>query len=589
MTRPACPALPRPLVAVLVTLLVAAAAGCVSIPESSPVYEGRDVGVENDPQQVRINVTGPTPGADREAIVQGFYQAMLAYPQNVPVAREFLTTQAAGDWDPGAAVVVYRDVDIASAASGDEVVVTGRALGSVDERGSWTSAVGERAALQTTLRLRSVDGQWRITNPQPGILIDPDYFDRNYDDYSLYFFDPTRQVLTPDPVYLAVGETTATALVRDMLLGPTSELTGVAETIAAQTTEVDVAVAISADGVAEVPLSDEVLRLSPEDRQLFGAQVTWTLRQLGGIQWISITVDGAPLEIPNVDDTFGIDEYAGFDPAGLAGERRLFAFDREGVVAVSPVEVTAILGPLGSVRPGSSLAISASGEIGAVVRGNGDSVVVAGLPSASELTPQTWFAGGTAVLRPSWDLAGVLWLVDRTPTGARIYAVTEERVREVRAAGLTGEDIASFAVSRDGVRFAAVIGTGEDSRLDIATIDRAPKDGRRVTLGSPREVRSPLVDLIDLTQLAWVSPTSIAILGNELSDDRQPFEVAIDGSRTVAAEGFLPVMPLTIAAGPNTDAPIAIGTAGGAVYVQTLDGWTPFTGDAKLLAPVYPG
>lgn len=565
------------------------ASACVSIPETSPVYQGQDVGVDNDPQQVRINVTGPASGADPESVVQGFYRAMLAYPQNVPVAQKFLTPQAAGDWDPDASVVVYQNIDTVSTGTVPKVSVTGRALGSVDERGSWVSALDERSAMDTTLRLVRIRGEWRIANPRPGIFVDSDYFERNYSDYSLYFFDPTRQVLTPDPVYLAVGDTTATALIRDLLLGPTSHLTGVAETIAPTSTEVDVAVEVSTSGVADIPLSDAVLRLSPEDRRLFAAQVTWTLRQLDDIRSISISVERQPLEIPNVGLTFATDEYAAFNPAGLAGERRLFAFDEDGVVAVSPGAATPALGPIRDVPPGASLAVDISGQLGAVVRNSRRSVVVAGLPGASNATPQAWFRHGTALLRPSWDLQGVLWLVDHTAKGARIYAVTKDAVRAVHAPGLAGADVTSFAVSRDGVRFAAVVGTGEGSQLQIATVDRAPQTGGRVRLQSPRQVRGPLVDLVDFTKVAWSSPTSLAVLANERGADRKPYELAIDGSKAAAAEGFLSVVPRTIAAGPDTDTPLVIGAAGGLLYLQTLGSWSPFPGAEHFRAPVYPG
>jgi hypothetical protein len=79
------------------------------------------------------------------------------------------------------------------------------------------------------------------------------------------------------------------------------------------------------------------------------------------------------------------------------------------------------------------------------------------------------------------------------------------------------------------------------------------------------------------------------VLGNERDADRQPIEMSIDGSRTLAAQGFLPVPPTTIAAFPDPDVPLAVGSAQGAVFLQALGSWVALLGDPVLRAPVYPG
>ncbi|MDQ3480147.1 MAG: hypothetical protein M3423_02255, partial [Actinomycetota bacterium] len=57
---------------------LAVTTGCVSIPTESPVSQGRDLGVQDEPQLNSNLPPGPAPGATREEIAAGFLEAMLA-------------------------------------------------------------------------------------------------------------------------------------------------------------------------------------------------------------------------------------------------------------------------------------------------------------------------------------------------------------------------------------------------------------------------------------------------------------------------------------------------------------------------------
>jgi hypothetical protein len=165
----------------------------------------------------------------------------------------------------------------------------------------------------------------------------------------------------------------------------------------------------------------------------------------------------------------------------------------------------------------------------------------------------------------------------------------------VEAPWLAGRQVEAFSVSRDGVRFAAIVKGPSGVHLVIATIVRnAGASGRdKVVLKTPTVIRNASTTLVRYGDLAWVSPTSLAVLAREPDGPLQTYEVAIDGSDVEAAGGFLNprVVPTSIAAGPNTDAPIAIATRSGSIDVQTLDlEWNAITADSGALwAPVYPG
>lgn len=572
----------------VLALAAAMCSACVSIPDSSPVREADDVNVEGPSQPISNVVPGPRPGDTPASIVRGFIGAMLAYPQSTATAREFLAPAAELSWDPGERVVVYDDLGDFD-ESDEGITVTVEALGSLDSRGSWTTVPPSRQTETYQFRMEQVEGEWRIANPPAGILIDDDFFARNYQQFALYFLDPTRTVVTPDPVYLLRGDTAATALVADLLGGPTPDLTRAVSTAAPVGTEVDPAVSLSASGVAEVPLTPQILKLGQTDRDLFAAQLAWTLSQLPEVSAVTMTVDGAPLSVA-VGDQFAVDDFGDFDPAGPGGDEPLVALSRQGLVSVGPSEATAVGGPIGSVPAGRSVAVDPLAALAAIVRADGHSVVVGGIPSESDVDPRTWIEGRTNLLKPSWDPHGVLWVVDRNGGDARILAATAEGVRTVPADGLAGRDVIAFAVSRDGVRAAAIVrDRAGRAHLMLATIDRSAQQPARVMLGPAREVVTAQVTLQTMTRLAWASPTVLAVLGRVPSGDARPYEVAIDGSQISEAAVILPTTPISLAASPTQDVPLVIGNAERRLYLFTADRWLPVGGTVRLKAPTYPG
>lgn len=574
---------------VLALLVCGLLAACVQLPESSPVQPGRNVGVQNEPAPFSIVPEAPRPGASAREVVSGFLEAMMANPPTATVAREYLTPAGSAAWNPDASLVVYEDQTVV--AHGRSIAMHLRILGSLDGRGAWRSANGKSASLTSLLRLRRVAGEWRIANPPQGTFVDTDYFRRNYGHYSLYFFDPAHTVLVPDPVYILKGDTTATVLVKDLLRGPTQDMAGVVRTAAGSSTTVDVSVAVSSSGVAEVPISDDILQLSGADRQLFAAQLAWTLRQLSDIGRIEVTVHGSPLVVPGVGSAFGVQEFSGYDPAGLSTSRQLFAVSGGHLVEVSTRSPTQITGPIGSSKAiARSAAVNAAGSSAALVVQAGKQVIVGGVLPGSQEGVATWLSGGHDLLKPSWDSHNVLWIVDRTPGGAVVHAVTKGHDLIVAAPGITGADVTAFAVSHDGVRFAAVTGVGAQSKLVVATIDRDPAHAGSVRLAGTHQISNRDYPLSDLVGVSWDSPISVVVLAQDQGSDLEPYEVMVDGSEIHPPTGFLPIRPASIASSPNADVPLVIGASDGTLYVRTpAQQWSPLDAGTKLYAPTYPG
>ena len=306
-------------------------------------------------------------------------------------------------------------------------------------------------------------------------MVPTSYFERSFSRFNLYFFDQTGSVLLPDPVFLPRGEQTATSLVRGLLRGPGTALRGVSRSAFPSRTALDLSVVVTESGVAEVPLSREVLQMAPAE--LFRAvdQLAWTLRQVPGITRVRVTVGGAPVPLPN-------------------GRHRRLGRQRRGARRLRCGRRPPALGAARWPRRRPRVQLRCAG---ARVRwGRPATPCAASRSATSRVTPRRWPATarasssraadaqsgsrqvdkvlprGTDILRPSYDMFGQLWLVDRTPAGAKVYVVRGQQTRELRIPGVTGQDVAAFSVARDGSRVAFGFGGAPAPAVRVVDILR---------------------------------------------------------------------------------------------------------------------
>lgn len=569
--------------------------GCVSLPDSSSVQRVRAVGVHTQPPQIRYSPRGPQPGAAPTDIVKGYLQAMEAFPPAPAVVREYLTPSAASTWEPSQQLRVY-DNPVATEGPAGYVSLTAEVLGSLDVRGSWVSATPSDNTLDETLKMAKVDGEWRIETPPLGTLLDEATFSDDYHQYSLYYFDATRTILSPDPVFELLGlhaSATATALVRNLLLGPTLSMEGVVGSAVPTTTRLTGVVSVSASGLADVPLTREIRSVSPTALKLFAAQLAWTLQQERlGINHVRLTVAGRPVPVPGFGEVFPVDSFDGYDPSIFSASRSLYALSGGHLVTPTSSGVVAVPGPLGALsQSAQSAAIAPTGPLGALVTNDRRTVVVGDYAGVTNVVGNAvWFEGGAELLKPSWDGRGLLWLVDRTAHGAVVHVVTKAGSRIVDAPGIAGQDVRAFAVSRDGSRFAAILGRRDSSRLVIAMIRRSPTSVTDVGLSDPLVVTNADFALVNLSQLAWYSPTAVIVLAQTSGSEPQPYEIAIDGSHVQPTNGVLPIRPVSLAGGADPDVPPVIGSPDGKLYSRTPDQqWALIPARQPLFAPAYPG
>ena len=219
-TRPVGLRMKGSLVAATVTTMLA---GCAGIPSSGPVERVADDGGP-DQSTVRYAPVGPPRGASPQQIVRGYLDAMLAYPVSTGTAALYLTPDAAKQWRSSDGVTVYASPRVTLPETGespdaDAVSVELRTdeVARLDRQGHYTRSVDDP---KRTYRLERVDGQWRIANPQSGVMVTRTYYGSYFRPFSLYFFDASGERLVPDLVHLAVGEQLPTGLVTALARGP---------------------------------------------------------------------------------------------------------------------------------------------------------------------------------------------------------------------------------------------------------------------------------------------------------------------------------------------------------------------------------
>ncbi|WP_310964396.1 LpqB family beta-propeller domain-containing protein [Nocardioides terrisoli] len=503
--------------------------GCSLLPESGPVQR-RATSVDATPQELPyIDPAGPAHGADPQQIVSGFLSAMQANPVSYATARTFLSDQAKQSWKPDGGTIVY-DASSLSAAGG-RVTARFSDAHELDSRGSWKPGPSRTRTVHFHLVRES--GQWRIDDPLSALMVRSGYFDDQFGLYNLYFFDHTGRVLVPEPVYIPRGEQTATSLVRGLLTGPEPRLASVVRSSFPAGASMDFSVAITDNGVAEVPLGNEILKLAPDELNRAMIQLAWTLRSVPGVTRVRITVAGTPVALPDGRTDLSVQDGSEFAPTGLGATRELVAVRGGRVVTVSGGSAKAVSGGLGkggfALR---SVALDRSGDTVAAVSESGTTAYAAMTSSPSSPVEKV-FRGGTDLLRPMYDQFGDLWLVDRTAGGAVVHVIRNGVDRVVDLRGVSGQDVSSFSVSPDGSRFAAGLADSQRPRVTVVTVQR--RAGGAVLRGvepEPVPVASydPSHHLGPVVDVGWRTPTLLAVLTRPDEQSSRVVYAMSDGS-----------------------------------------------------------
>ena len=518
----------RPLTGALLAALLGAMvlSGCTTLPESGAVHRVTETSPDQDQGPPYFQPPGPVKDSTPTQIVSDYLTAMTANPLSTSVAREFLTDRARAAWKPNRGTIVYEAYSLLPGSAGVRVRLADTRR--LDARGGWRGGT-PGGSESIDFQLVNEDGQWRIDNPMNALVVPSSFFDRSFARFNLYFFDQTGRTLLPDPVFIPRGEQSATNLVRGLLAGPGSSIGDISLSALPQGTTLDLSVVVTESGVAEVPLSREVLNMPRAELSRAVDQLAWTLRQVPGIERVRITVGGSPVPLPNGSIDAAVTSGPEYDAAGT-GASFLWGL-RGGRVVDLGSDPVAINGPLG--RPGysmRSLAVSESPRRIAAVSTAGSTVFVAPATSSTPTSKVTRVVtDGTNLLRPQYDMFGDLWLVDRTRSGARVLVVSGRRVRTLDVPGVTGADVAAFAVARDGSRMAVAYAGNPAPALRVVDILRTDEGivsgaGRSHAFSDGRSDAARIVDL------GWRDPATLAVLARPTEETSEVSFVSSDGS-----------------------------------------------------------
>ena len=133
-------------------------------------------------------------------------------------------------------------------------------------------------------------------------------------------------------------------------------------------------------------------------------------------------------------------------------------------------------------------------------------------------------------LRPSYDMFGDLWLVDRTAPGARVLVrpATTRCVRS-RSRASPVRDVAAFSVARDGSRLAVAYAGNPAPPVRVTDILRTD-EGIVSGAGRSQHLRRRRPDAARLVDIGWRDPSTLAVLSRTCVETSKVSFVSFDGS-----------------------------------------------------------
>ena len=555
----------------------ASLAGCAAVPGTSDMQVVRSMPVGS----AAAPLAGPEQGVDPFRLVRDFIEATGSPANGHAAARAFLSREAATSWDDRAGLTVIEDAPGATPQAGPQdgvrrIRIGGPRLGVLAADGSFTPEAG---LFTVPLDVVKEQGEWRITNPPPGVVVEASAFQRNYRQVRVYFVDPGRGKLVPDLRWVpAQPASTLPGRVLDLLLaGPSQRLTGAVRSALPEGTRPRSNVLVNDSGAAMINLTG-LAALAESDRRLVAAQVVSTLDGLLPTP-LRLLADGEPLVPDKVE--WGSADVASYTSAGgprpdVPGQvvvgGRLLGLDGTPVPGPAGDGQLTVLSAARSSPGGEQLAVVVAGPDGRpqlrAGRVDGD-LGVAALDAVS-MTRPTWRPSGAEV----WTVIN-----GRTVAGVVVLDTGPSSSYQVNATELTRLGlITELQLSQDGVRVVAVVG----GRLVVATV---VIESGVVSLRHPQVLREG--NLPPTAGVDWARPELLVVAAAGTSP--LVFSVSVDGLTRRQVSSTNLTGPLTdIAAAPGRDIVVADAT-GLWAYSDTQEVWEPLLGGIGPGAvPLYP-
>jgi hypothetical protein len=585
----------RLLAGTLATALLVA--GCATVPTKGPIRNSSQDAPAPGLGGIGVEARPPRPNAAPQQLVNGLVEAM-SDSSAFDVARKYMTPEAGDAWKPESKILVYDQgagSGIAKEADG-KFHLSAPLIATIDGRGSWSPAA-PGTLLDFAFDLTKVADQWRVANAPPGVFLGSNQLVPRLTPCALYFFNPTKHLLVPDPVYLPRNLTSgqaATQLIQELLKGPTSRLGNSVVSNAPPGTTVDVSVPVES-GVATVALSGTASSLTdPTDREQLAAQITWTLQPI--TTRVRITVEGAPL-LPDRPDELSYTNFGQYDPAVPGGQLKNLYGVRDGKVQRiegqddgQTIEAkTLVDSPLNLYRA-QSFAVNLRADTGAVVttgKSGRPLVVVGKLDTTKNEQSAALIEADGEVLRPSFDGEDNLWILDRADSAKPRLRVRapDGKVSTVQTKFGANSPVV-LRMAPDGVRALLVMERRGVNSVMTATVGGS--DGK-LALGRFMPLQLPLVDITDAS---WNNPGILVAGKSPKRDGARPWQVNVDGSQPQVIPGASSSFEtIHVASNPSVDTLPAVQDDRRQLHWQGKDlTWVDMAeGPEGRITPVYPG
>ena len=552
---------------------------CAQIPTSGPV---RVSTADQDPQaDLALLPQGPTPGVEPNEIVQGFLTAAVAAPtspKEYQTAREFLTEDAAGTWDPYASVRVVRETPIPdpfeagtdiNGAETLDVVVRATTIATLDTAGAYTEAADPRK-LAYQFTLTKVGEEWRISVLDNGVLVPANLFTTQFRATRLYFSaegEDTKN-LVPDLRWFPRNSWRLDA-VEELLAGPPEWLQGATRSLFPEGTQLVSPTIQEADGddPVAVRLSEEISSATAAQRALIAAQISATFSEGAGRT--------VPVDLFNGTSRLAVDAADVKLPATIVQAMFLKDDQLYRIENGRPVEYDLPF-DLSTIDP-TALAVSPA-AVPVVMRNGTDQIVNVSLDG--EESPV--LMEGPDLAAPSVDRFGNTW-TSGVGNSLRVSTASGTEVT-VPADWLGGRKVLSVSVSPEGSRIAIVSHAPSGTQVQVAGVVR--DDEVPVSLAPPLSVAGP-VDGVE--EARWSGLTTLSLLTRDGDGVSGVWTAGVGGQPGAGGQsrqlpGLTDVQEL--AAGV-TDQGILVVTKDGDLEHEETGVWQPLVEDVDLVA--YPG
>ena len=598
------------MLAALAALVVALSlAGCVSMPTGGPV---RSYPVTQGPaaqNQPFVQVVPQTPGAgwSPAQIVQGFLTASASFGDYSKVAYQYLTPGLKATWNPSWSAVVYTSgPNVAGQAylpptaknpTRATVQITGdrqaalQGYGHYSVASSSSSSAGSLGA-PPSFGLEKVNGQWRISEAPPALLLTSVSFQSDYQLRNLYFFDPGENYLVPDPVYVplkANQRDLINGLVSDLNAPPNDWLSGGAtRTAFPKGTKVSVNTPTGATAVVNLTGSAITKAAAQPDStvmQQVSAQLLWTLvddEQTGspgqGVQSVEVEVNGKPWTPPGgQDNPVQQGQPKEWGPATGASPEFYYVDGAGDLTSRTGTDgKPANLGRIGTGY--TQIAVSPDGRYLAALRG---STLYTGLVGVAP----TKRAG--AYVSISWDDSDNLWAsqgdaivefhgTDPRQPLAQMLAVNVSLPPDGLDITNPAQEFTALQVAPDGVRVAIVI-----QGIDLTFGAISGQDGPSPQIELSLVQLSP-VNASKFTGLTWYGPNDVITLA---TPGPAVTEYPVSGGTPTSIPADPEMQSITASSGQ----PLIAGLPDGHMKsdASVTGSWTPLPGAGN--SPAYPG